>query len=138
MTFDLQTIASEKAPKAVGPYVQAVAHGDLLFCSGALPLEPGTGDLDNESVAAEVRRSLSNLAAVCEEAGTNLDRAIRMGIYTTRLDLFSEINAVYADHFTGRVPARTTIGVAQLPMGAIVEIDAIVALNHSAALDEQR
>ncbi|MDF1605863.1 Rid family detoxifying hydrolase [Nocardioides sp. YIM 152315] len=126
--MDLRAIASPDAPSAVGPYVQAVAHAGLLYCSGALPIDPQSGDLDNENVAAEVARSLANLAAVCAEAGTGLDRTVRTSIYTTRLDLFGEINAVYADHFPDRVPARTTIGVAALPLGAVVEIDAIVAL----------
>ena len=127
--MDLQSIASDAAPKAIGPYVQAVAHDGLLYCSGALPLNPATGELDNGSVTAEVARCLDNLTAVCIEAGTSLDRAIRMAIYTTRLDLFGDINAKYSEYFPGRVPARTTLGVAQLPLGAVVEIDAIVALG---------
>jgi 2-iminobutanoate/2-iminopropanoate deaminase len=129
--MNLHSITSPKAPQAIGPYVQGVAHKDLLFCSGALPLDPATGRLDNQTVSHEVARSLRNLEAVCSAADTSLERAIRMSIYTTRLDLFSEINAVYAEHFPGRVPARTTIGVAQLPLGAIVEIEAIVALNST-------
>ena len=126
--MELHTVASADAPAAVGPYVQAVAHQGLLYCSGALPIDPQTGELDNDTISAEVARSLSNLSAVCAEAGTSLDRAVRTSIYTTRLDLFGEINAVYASSFLNRVPARTTIGVAALPLGAIVEIDAIVAL----------
>lgn len=123
-------IASPNAPTAIGPYVQAMAHDGVLYCSGSLPLDPETGQLDNSDLTAEVRRSLGNLEAVCREAGTSLDRALRMGVFTTRLESFAEINAAYAEHFEGRpVPARTTIGVMALPLGAVVEIDAIVALT---------
>jgi 2-iminobutanoate/2-iminopropanoate deaminase len=123
-------IASPDAPTAIGPYVQAVAHHGVLYCSGSLPLDPATGQLDNADLTAEVRRSLGNLEAVCREAGTSLDRALRLGVFTTRLEAFAEINAAYTEHFDGRpVPARTTIGVAALPLGAVVEIDAIVALT---------
>lgn len=122
-------ITSPRAPAAVGPYVQAIMHDGVLYCSGSLPLDVDTGTLDNADPAAEVARSLSNLEAVCQEAGTSLDRALRMGIFTTRLEAFAEINGAYAQFFAGKpVPARTTIGVAALPLGAVVEIDAIVAL----------
>lgn len=123
-------ISTTDAPAAVGPYVQAVAHEGVLYCSGSLPLIPETGVLDNADPGAEVRRSLDNLEAVCNAAGTSLDRALRMSVFTTRLEAFAEINAAYAEHFAGRnVPARTTIGVAALPFGAVVEIDALVALR---------
>ncbi|MDQ6525120.1 Rid family detoxifying hydrolase [Nocardioides sp. LHD-245] len=124
-----QPIVSDAAPAAVGPYVHAVRHGDVLYCSGSLPLDPATGELDNADLAAETRRSLANLEAVCASAGTSLDRALRMTIYTTRLDGFAEINEVYAGAFPGNVPARTTVGVAALPKDARVEIDAIVAIG---------
>lgn len=123
-------ISAPDAPAAIGPYVQAVVNDGVVYCSGSLPIDPLTGQLDNADIATEVRRSLRNLEAVCREAGTSLDNALRMGIFTTQLEDFAEINAVYAAHFDGRpVPARTTIGVAALPLGAIVEIDAIVALS---------
>jgi 2-iminobutanoate/2-iminopropanoate deaminase len=109
-----QPIVSEAAPAAVGPYVHAVRHGDVLYCSGSLPLDPATGEL---------------LEAVCASAGTSLDRALRMTIFTTRLDGFAEINEAYAGAFPGNVPARTTVGVAALPKDARVEIDAIVAIG---------
>ncbi|WGX97169.1 RidA family protein [Nocardioides sp. L-11A] len=124
-----QPTVSDAAPAAVGPYVHAVRHGDVLYCSGSLPLDPATGELDNADLAAETRRSLANLEAVCASAGTSLDRALRMTIYTTRLDGFAEINEAYAAGFPGNVPARTTVGVAALPKDARVEIDAIVAIG---------
>ncbi|MEV0669554.1 Rid family detoxifying hydrolase [Mycobacterium sp. NPDC050441] len=126
---ELQTISSTKAPAAVGPYVQAVAHAGVLYCSGSLPLNPATGTMEAADIAAEVRQSLTNLAAVCAEAGTDLNRTLRTTIYTTQLAAFADINAAYAEFFDTRVPARTTIEVAALPLGATVEIDAIVALR---------
>jgi reactive intermediate/imine deaminase len=125
-------IISPSAPEAVGPYVHAVRHGDVLYCSGSLPLDPGTGSLDDADLATETARSLSNLQAVCAAAGTGLANALRLTIFTTRLDAFADINDVYAAFFrdlgNGAVPARTTVGVAALPKGAQVEIDAIVAV----------
>jgi reactive intermediate/imine deaminase len=128
---ELTPIASTSAPAAIGPYVQAVAHDGMLYCSGSLPIDPATGTIDADDIAAEMRQCLTNLAAVCEEAGTDLNRAVRTSIYTTRLSAFAAINAVYAEFFPDRVPARTTIEVAGLPAGASVEIDAIVALRSS-------
>lgn len=123
-------ISSPDAPTAIGPYVQATVHDGVLYCSGSLPLDPDSGQLDNEDLAAEVHRSLVNLEAICRTAGTSLDRALRLGVFTTCLEQFGKINAAYAHHFDGRpVPARTTIGVAALPLGARVEIDAIIALT---------
>jgi reactive intermediate/imine deaminase len=128
---ELVTISSPAAPKAIGPYVQAVAHSGVLYCSGSLAIDPRTGELDNGDVTAEVTRSLKNLGEICTEAGTSLERALRLTIYTTCLESFSEINAAYAEFFNERHPARTTIGVAELPMGAVVEIDAVVALAEA-------
>lgn len=128
---DLRYITASDAPAAIGPYVQATAHGGALYCSGSLPVNPTTGELDNADVRAEVQRSLTNLEAVCREAGTSLDRALRLSVFTTDLGQFADINAAYTTFFDGSpVPARTTIGVAQLPLGAVVEIDAIVALDQ--------
>jgi 2-iminobutanoate/2-iminopropanoate deaminase len=131
-------VISPSAPEAVGPYVHAVRHGDVLYCSGSLPLDPGTGFLDDADLATETTRSLINLQAVCDTAGTGLENALRLTIFTTRLDAFAEINDAYAAFFSDlgneMVPARTTVGVAALPKGARVEIDAIVAVppgsNH--------
>jgi reactive intermediate/imine deaminase len=122
-------VATADAPGAIGPYSQAISHGGLLFCSGAIPLDPGSGELVDGSVAAETTRCLENLAAVCAAAGTELARALRLTVYTTRLEAFAEINEAYAAFFEEAPPARAAIGVAALPKGAAVEIDAIVALK---------
>lgn len=125
---ELTPIASVSAPAAIGPYVQAIAHAGMLYSSGALPVDPKTGSIDTADVAEQVRQCLTNLSAVCSEAGSGLNRAVRTTIYTTELSKFAEINAAYAEFFDGHVPARTTIEVAGLPLGALVEIDTIVAL----------
>jgi 2-iminobutanoate/2-iminopropanoate deaminase len=116
------------APAAIGPYSHAVAAAGLLFCSGQIPLDPVSGELVGETPAAQARRCLENLDAVCAAAGTTLQRAVRLTIYMTDLAAFAEVNEVYASFFVDDPPARVTVGVAQLPKGAQVEIDAIVAL----------
>jgi len=116
------------APAAVGPYSHAVACGGLLFCSGQTPLDPGTGELVGGSVGDRTRRCLENLRVVCEAAGARLEDAVRCGIYVTDLAVFAEVNAAYGEYFPGEPPARTTVGVSQLPLGCDVEIDAVVAL----------
>lgn len=123
-------VAAADAPAAVGPYSQAIRFGDLLFCSGQIPIDPATGELVEGTVGQQAERCLGNLEAVCREAGTSLDHALRMSVYTTRLDQFPEINEVWANRFrSGAQPARAALGVDRLPLGAEVEIDAIVACD---------
>ncbi|MGZ6590204.1 MAG: Rid family detoxifying hydrolase [Solirubrobacteraceae bacterium] len=117
------------APKAVGPYVHAVSAAGLLFCSGQIPLDPRTGELAGATAGEQAGRCLENLAAVCDAAGTSLGNAVRMTIYVTDMGTFSEVNEVYGSFFESDPPARVTIGVAALPLGARVEIDAVVALS---------
>jgi 2-iminobutanoate/2-iminopropanoate deaminase len=114
--------------EAPGPYSHGVRAGGLLFCSGQIPLDPHTGELVGASAAEQAGRCLENLRAVCEAAGTTLERAVRVTLYMTDLAAFGEVNGVYASFFAREPPARVTVGVAQLPKGAYVEIDAIVAL----------
>jgi 2-iminobutanoate/2-iminopropanoate deaminase len=123
------TVSTEAAPAAIGPYSQAVAHGGVLYCSGQIPLDP-SGEPIGGSVADEARQCLRNLAAVCEAAGTELSRALRLTIYTTELGEFAAINEAYAEFFEAEPPARAAVGVAALPKGVRVEIDAIVALGE--------
>lgn len=123
------TVAAPEAPAAIGPYSHAVAYGGLLFCSGALPLHPSSGELVDETIAAETAQCLENLSAICRAAGTELSQAVRMTVYTTRLELFTEINEAYEAFFTSAPPARVAIGVAALPKGAAVEVDAVVAMT---------
>jgi 2-iminobutanoate/2-iminopropanoate deaminase len=121
-------VSAPDAPAAIGPYSHGVIAGGLLYCSGQTPLHPQTGELVGDTPGAQARQCLENLAAVCAAARTRLDAAVRMTIYMTDLGGFAEVNAVYAEFFPGPPPARVTIGVAALPKGASVEIDAIVAL----------
>jgi 2-iminobutanoate/2-iminopropanoate deaminase len=124
-----ETIDALGAPQAIGPYSHAVRAGDLLFCSGQIPLDPDSGELVGTSAAEQAQRCLQNLEAVCSAAGTSLERAVRVTIYMTDLSAFGEVNEVYASHFDEQPPARVTVGVAQLPRGAYVEIEAVIALG---------
>lgn len=129
MSGDRETIEAAGAPAAVGPYSHAVRSGDLLFCSGQIPLDPETGELIGDTPAEQARCCLQNLTAVCEAAGTTLQQAVRVTIYMTDMSAFGEVNEVYASFFEADPPARAAVGVAALPKGAQVEIDAIVALG---------
>jgi len=123
-----EIVQAPGAPAAIGPYSHAVVAAGLLFCSGQIPLDPVSGELVGETPAAQARRCLENLGAVCAAAGTTLQRAVRLTIYMTDLAAFAEVNEVYASFFADDPPARATVGVAALPKGAQVEIDAVVAL----------
>jgi 2-iminobutanoate/2-iminopropanoate deaminase len=126
---DRTQIQTDSAPAAIGPYSQAIRHGDLLFCSGQIPLEPSTGELVKVDIEGQARRCLENLAAVAEAGGGSLANAVRCTVYLTDMSDFARVNEVYGEFFGGDdPPARVAIGVASLPKGADVEIDAIVAL----------
>jgi 2-iminobutanoate/2-iminopropanoate deaminase len=116
------------APPAIGPYSHAVRSGGLLFCSGQIPLDSQTGELTGDTPGEQARRCLQNLEAVCGAAGATLADAVRLTVYLTDMGSFAEVNEAYAAFFEVDPPARVAIGVAALPKGAQVEIDAIVAL----------
>jgi 2-iminobutanoate/2-iminopropanoate deaminase len=129
VTHHRHTVSAEGAPEAIGPYSHAVISNGLLFCSGQIPLDPYTGELIEGGVGDQTRRCLDNLAAVAESAGARLADAVRLTVYA--IDLpgdWAEINQVYGSFFTSDPPARAAVGVAALPKGARVEIDAVVAL----------
>ncbi|MEA2250003.1 MAG: 2-iminobutanoate/2-iminopropanoate deaminase [Solirubrobacteraceae bacterium] len=128
MTHHRHVVTAPGAPDAAGPYSHAVRAGGLLFCSGQVPLDPATGTLVDGSIGDQTRRCLENLKLVCAEAGATLDDAVRMGIYVTDISTFAQVNEAYGAFFGDEPPARSTIGVAALPLGAQVEIDAVVAL----------
>lgn len=128
MSHRREPVSAAGAPAAVGPYSHGVISNGLLFCSGQTPLDPATNTLVEGTAGDRTRRCLDNLAAVCAAAGAQLSDAVRCAVYVTDLGAFAEVNAAYAEYFPGEPPARTTIGVAALPLGADVEIDAIVAL----------
>ncbi len=119
-------IATEKAPAAIGPYSQAVQYGETIYISGQLPLNPETKEMDDD-VSIQTRQSMNNIKAIVEEAGSSMEKVIRCGIFVTDLGDFAAVNEVYASFFTGDYPARATVQVAALPLGAKIEIDAIAA-----------
>jgi 2-iminobutanoate/2-iminopropanoate deaminase len=121
-------IETDKAPAAIGPYSQAIAHEGVLYCSGAIPLDPA-GELVGEGDAPEqARQCLRNLEAITEAGGGKLTEALQVTVYTTRLEEFPAINEAYAEFFEEPPPARVTIGVSALPKGALVEVSALVPL----------
>jgi 2-iminobutanoate/2-iminopropanoate deaminase len=124
-----QSVSTDAAPEAIGPYSQAIRTGSLLFCSGQVPLDPSSGELVKEDIEGQTRRCLENLSAVCEAAGGSLSDAVRCTVYLTDMNDFARVNEAYGSFFEGAdPPARVAIGVASLPKGADVEIDAVVAL----------
>jgi 2-iminobutanoate/2-iminopropanoate deaminase len=124
-----ESVSSPDAPAAVGPYVHAVKAAGLLFCSGQIPLDPASGELVGTTAAEQARQCLVNLEAVVKAAGATLADAVKLTVYMTDLGEFAAVNDVYGAHFDGlEPPARVAVGVAALPKGAQVEIDAVVAL----------
>jgi 2-iminobutanoate/2-iminopropanoate deaminase len=121
-------ISTDKAPAAIGPYSQAIRTGSMLFCSGQVALDPSTGELVKEDVEGQAHRCLENLSAVCEAAGASLTQAVRCTLYLADMGDFARVNKVYGQFFGDDPPARVAVGVAALPKGADVEIDAIIAL----------
>jgi 2-iminobutanoate/2-iminopropanoate deaminase len=118
-------IATNDAPAAIGPYSQAIATGELVFCSGQIPLDPETGALVDGDVRAQTRRALENLSAVLGAAGSSLSAVLKTTVFLVSMSDFAAMNEVYADFFTGEPPARSTVAVAELPRGARVEVEAI-------------
>jgi 2-iminobutanoate/2-iminopropanoate deaminase len=128
MSHHRETVTADGAPKAAGPYSHAVKSGAHVFLSGQVHLDPATGELVTGSPAEKAKRCLDNLTIVAEAAGVKLTNAVRIAVYVTDISAFAEMNQAYATFFPSDPPARTTIGVAALPMGAEVEMDAIIAL----------
>lgn len=124
-----QVVNAETAPEAAGPYSHAVLHGGVLYCAGQVPIDPDTGELIDGGPGEQTTRCLSNLQVVCEEAGTSLARALMVSVFTTDLASGPEINEAYAAVLPGDPPARAMVGVAALPLGATVEIAAVVAVE---------
>lgn len=123
------TIFSDQAPAAIGPYSQAIRAGNTVYFSGQVPLDPATGKLVEGDIAEQARRVFDNLTAVAAAGGGSLAKIVRVGIYVTDLANFAAVNAVMADYFEQPYPARSTIEVAGLPLGAKVEVDAVMVLD---------
>ena len=129
MSHHRETVTAVGAPDAVGPYSHAVKAGGLLFISGQIPLDPDTGDLVGDTPGDQARRCLENLSVIAAAGGASLgEDAVKLTVYLTDMTAFNEVNEVYGGFFQGDPPARVAFGVAALPKGAQVEIDAILAL----------
>jgi 2-iminobutanoate/2-iminopropanoate deaminase len=128
MPHHRETITAVGGPKAAGPYSHAVKSAGLIFLSGQTPVDPDSGSLVEGDIGRQTRRCLDNLAIVATAAGASLADAVRCAIYVTDISTFKDVNEAYGTYFGDAPPARTTIGVASLPLGAEVEIDAILAV----------
>jgi len=128
MSHHRETVTATGAPPAAGPYSHAVKSAGLIFLSGQVHYDPDTGQLLDGSVGDQARRCLDNLAIVAAAAGAKLTDAVRVAIYVTDISTFKDVNAAYEAYFDDEPPARTTIGVASLPLGAQIEMDAILAV----------
>ena len=120
-----EVIRTDKAPKAIGPYEQALKLGGWVITSGQIPLDPRTGTLVEGDIAAQTRQVLENLRAVLEAAGSCMTRVVKTTVYMTNLGEFQKMNEVYAEYFPQDKPVRSTVGVAALPRGSQVEIDVV-------------
>ena len=123
------SIFTDKAPRAIGPYSQAVRAGNTVYLSGQIPLDPKSGELVAGDFALEARRVFDNLKAVAEAAGDGFKDVVRVTIYLTDLANFPKVNEIMAEYFQEPYPARVTVGVASLPRGARVEVDAVMVVQ---------
>ncbi|MDY7041016.1 MAG: RidA family protein [Chloroflexota bacterium] len=124
-----EVISTPNAPAAVGPYSQAVHVGNLVFTAGQVAIAPGQGQLIDGDVAAQTRQVLTNLSAVLEAAGSSLSQVIKTTVFLQDIRDFSTMNAVYAEFFPEKPPARSAVQVAALPLGALVEIEAVALVK---------
>ncbi len=125
MSPQSRAVHTDDAPAAIGPYVQAVASGDLVFCSGQVGIDPGTGKLVSGGVEAQAERSLANLMAVLAAGGCGPGDVLKTTVYLRTMNDFAAVNSIYAATFGAHKPARATVAVADLPLGALVEVDAV-------------
>lgn len=120
-----KAVFSDKAPKPIGPYSQAIIFNNLVFCSGQIPVDLVTGELEAGSIEKQAHKAFQNLATVLESAGSGLDRAIKVTVYFKDLTHFATVNDIYAEYFEGILPARAAVEVARLPKDALIEVEAI-------------
>ena len=123
-----QAISSEDAPKAIGPYSQAIRAGSLIFVSGQIPLDPATGAMVEGDISAQTHRVFANLGAILEAAGASFDSVVRTTVYLADMNDFATVNEIYGTYFSSPAPARATVQAARLPKDARVEIDLIASL----------
>lgn len=123
--MERQAIRTDAAPKAIGPYEQAIRIDGFVFTAGQIPIDPTSGNLVAGGIAEQTRQVLENLKAVLEAAGSSIDRVVKATVFLKNMADFAAMNDVYAEYFAGAKPARSTVAVAELPKGALVEIDLI-------------
>ena len=128
-----RAISSDRAPKAVGPYSQGVAFGDLLFCAGQIPLDPGTGEIAGDDVTPQTEQVIENIKAVLAVNAMTLSDVVKTTVFLTTMSDFAAMNEVYARHFAEPFPARSTVAVLALPRGAKVEIEVTAAKSRATA-----
>lgn len=124
----METVSTDNAPGAIGPYSQAVKTGNLVFCSGQIPIDPATSEFVSNDVAEQTEQVLKNLSAVLEAAGTNLDKVVKTTVFLADMNDFTAMNEVYARYFAENKPARATVQAARLPRDARVEIECIAVV----------
>lgn len=125
----MRTVHSSSAPAAIGPYSQAIVHGDLVFCSGQVGIDPATGEVVTGGIEAETRRVFRNIEAVLTEAGSGLSRVIKATVFLKSMDDFAAMNRVYAELFGDTRPARSTVEVSRLPKDVRVEIEVVATIG---------
>lgn len=125
---DKRCLHSDRVPPAVGPYSQAVRAGELVFCSGVIPLDPETKKLVEGGIAEQTRRVLDNLTMLLDDCGTSMWRVVKTTVFLQNMEHFAEFNAIYAEYFPHDPPARSTVQVARLPLDVLVEVEAIAQL----------
>ncbi|CAN5684412.1 RidA family protein [soil metagenome] len=126
-----EIVSTDKAPGAIGPYSQAVKTGNMVFCSGQIPIDTATGEFISDDVSEQTEQVLKNLSAVLEAAGSSLTGVVKTTVFLADMNDFAEMNEVYAKHFGENKPARATVQAARLPKDARVEIDCIAVLTES-------
>ena len=124
----MEAIHTEKAPKAIGPYSQAIKAGNMVFASGQIPVDPATGEFAEGGIKGQTRQSLTNAQAILKEAGTDLSKVIKTTVFLSDMGNFAAMNEVYAEFFQQPYPARSAVAVKDLPKGALVEIECIAEL----------
>jgi 2-iminobutanoate/2-iminopropanoate deaminase len=127
--MEKETVTTDKAPGAIGPYSQAIKAGGMVFCSGQIPIDPATGNFVSDSVAEQTEQVLKNLSEVLAAAGTDLGNVVKTTVFLSDMNSFAEMNEVYAKYFSENKPARATVQAARLPRDARVEIDCIAIVK---------
>jgi 2-iminobutanoate/2-iminopropanoate deaminase len=124
-----QAVATDSAPKAIGPYSQAIRAGSLLFVSGQVPIDPATGQIVDGDIAAQTHRVFRNISEILKAGGASLDHVVRTTVFLADMNDFAAMNQVYAGYFTSPAPARATVQVSRLPKDARIEIDVIAVVE---------